>query len=328
MAIKNNIKPEHLGDSFGKVYETIFEKRKLYDKKDPRNYIFKIVLNTTFGLSNEMNGYLYDPKYTYATTINGQLSLLMLVEALYLAIPNIKFIQMNTDGITFRYKKEFKNVVNRIRKWWEIVTKLQLEEAVYEKMIISDVNNYIAIKDGYTIKYNNASDEDKKKLDKDYIKQKGKYAIEIPFHKNPSRLVVSKALSKYFINNISPETFIKSDEVNIFDFCIGVKGKSNFKINLVQNYGLSELVTEQQKVCRFIVSTKNDMSGLLYKDFKDLRKANRTAIVKGKEVTPLDYINPERHNVDLYPIDFQYYISETEKIINEIEPKVIQTELF
>lgn len=53
IGIKNNIAPEHLSKTletgktvFGEIYEGIFEKRKQYEKKDPRNYACKIILNS------------------------------------------------------------------------------------------------------------------------------------------------------------------------------------------------------------------------------------------------------------------------------------------
>lgn len=32
-----------------KVYNNIFQERKKIPKKDPRNYVFKIILNSTYG---------------------------------------------------------------------------------------------------------------------------------------------------------------------------------------------------------------------------------------------------------------------------------------
>lgn len=46
LAIKNNLRPQHLGSAFNTVYPKMYERRIQYDKKDPRNYIFKIILNS------------------------------------------------------------------------------------------------------------------------------------------------------------------------------------------------------------------------------------------------------------------------------------------
>lgn len=53
LAIVNNFRPEHLGDSFSKVYKNIYEQRKKYKKGTPENMSYKIILNgkvNTFGI--------------------------------------------------------------------------------------------------------------------------------------------------------------------------------------------------------------------------------------------------------------------------------------
>lgn len=307
IAIKNNLKPAHLGDTFSKIYNEIFIERTKYEKKDPRNYILKIILNSAYGLSSEINSYFYDKQFTYGITVNGQLSLLMLVEALYKSVPGLQVLQKNTDGVTFIYDKQYSDMVDKIRKWWEKTTKLALEEAHYSKMVIMDVNNYMAIyTDGKT-------------------KKKGLFETEKAYHKNPSSLIVSKALEQFYLNETPIEQFISSDERDIFDFCNGVKKKSNFKLNLVRNYNHAELVEEQQKVCRFIITKQTDNSGLLVKDFADGR---RIAAQAGVQVIPLNSIPAEYQKANLYPLDINFYTRATNKIINLIEPEATQQILF
>lgn len=116
LAIENNLKPEHLGNTFNKIYKSVYEERKKYDKNEPENYVYKIILNSLFGLSKEINSYIYDPKLTYGITVNGQLSLLMFYENIYQTLKYFKPIQCNTDGITIIIKKKnmtrLKTVVN------------------------------------------------------------------------------------------------------------------------------------------------------------------------------------------------------------------------
>lgn len=322
LAIKNECRPEHLGKAYNVVYPMMYEERIKYDKKDPRNYIFKIILNSAYGLSKEINGYLYDPKYTYTITINGQLSLLMLAEALSMSVPDIQFIQMNTDGLTYKYNKKYTDKVRKICEWWEKTTKINLEYAYYEKMVIMDVNNYMAIKEGF-IKNLQSGEVEYSKLCKDYVKKKGLFEIDMPYHKNPSNLIVPKALEQYFTIGTDYNTYIENPNNSIFDYCAGVKGKSNFKLNLHQQYNFTNLVTEQQKVCRFFVSKQNDSAGLLYKDFKDGRSI---AVVAQTIVQPLDEV--KKDTVGEYSVDIDWYKKETKKIIDIIEPKAVQAELF
>lgn len=308
LSIVNGIKPKHLGDSFLTVYKDIYEQRKVIPKKDPINYIFKIILNSAYGLSSEINSFFYDKKFTYTITINGQLSLLMLAEALTIGVPGIKILQMNTDGLTYVYKKKYEEKVQKICAWWEKLTKLELEHAFYSKMIIRDVNNYIAVDT------------------KGNIKKKGLFETELFYHKNHSNLVIPKALEAYFLHGIPVETFITNFD-NIFDFCAGVKKKANFELNLFKQLNGVELVEPQQKVLRFIVSKPDEYTGKLYKQFNDGRKTDKVGIVASHLVKPLNKINTEHLDPKLYNIDYSFYITECKKIIDVITPKVTQAVL-
>lgn len=305
LSMVNDLKPEHLGQAFLVVYPMMFAERKKYDKKDPRNYIFKIILNSAYGLSKEVNSYLYDPKFTYGITINGQLSLLMLAEALLMSIPNIRFIQMNTDGLTYVYKKQYTERVRKICSWWERTTKINLEYAYYTKMVIADVNNYMAVDT------------------KGNVKKKGLFEIDMFLHKNPSHLIIPKALEQYFINGTPVVDYITAAGNSVYDYCAGFKGKSDFKINLLKNYSGIELTEQQQKVTRFIVSKTTDASGLLVKDYHDGR---RISILANKQVIPLNTI--VETDASKYPLDYAWYCREAQKIVDQIQPPVTQQTLF
>lgn len=309
LAIVNNIKPQHLGESFSKIYQRIFEDRKKIPKKDPVNYVYKILLNSTYGLSNEKNSYFYDPIYTFSITVNGQLSLLMLIEMLIEKVPSLQLLQANTDGTTIKYKKEDLNKLRDACKEWEGITKLKLEESAYNKMVIKDVNNYIAI------------DNDKK-----VKKRKGgafAYSLkpednELEYHKNTSFLIVQKALEQYFINNIDYRIFIREHN-EIYDFLGAVKKTSAFDLIWHIYKDDKYLQIPQQKVTRFYVSK----DGKLVKHFHDGR---RVGVLTDWQVTPLNII--EKENAEEYDIDYTFYIKEAEKIISWVEGNKKQLKLF
>lgn len=139
LAIKNGLRPQHLGESFNKIYNDIFTQRISIPKTDPINYVFKIILNSSYGLSKEVNSYLYDPLFTFSITINGQLLILMLAEELFLNVPNVVFYQLNTDGITIGYDNKYKDVVDKCLNNFKKLTSLDLEDVYYSSMIIRDV---------------------------------------------------------------------------------------------------------------------------------------------------------------------------------------------
>jgi hypothetical protein len=54
--------------------------------------------------------------------------------------------------LTIRYPRRATTEVQSVMDWWQNKTKLKLEKAVYQRMIIRDVNNYIAIYDDGSLK--------------------------------------------------------------------------------------------------------------------------------------------------------------------------------
>jgi hypothetical protein len=144
LSFKNNVYPEHLSPKFCEIYQDVYNQRKTHAKGSPENAMMKLALNGVYGDSNSVYSPFYDPKYTMTITINGQLILCMLAEQL-LKIPNLTTIQINTDGITVRYPRKYKQQLELVWKWIEQLTGVELEGVTYSKMAIADVNNYIAV---------------------------------------------------------------------------------------------------------------------------------------------------------------------------------------
>lgn len=213
LAIKNKLHPAHLGEEFCDAYEGVYHTRKTYPKSAPENGAFKLALNGAYGGSNNEYSPFYDPQYTMATTINGQLLLCMLVEQM-IKIPGLRMIQANTDGITYYCPVEYLEHQRAICRWWEQRTKLELEEALYSHMFVRDVNNYMAV-------YDNGK-----------IKRIGAYAYEradenpatreVPYHKDPSALIVPKAAEAALVHGKDIETFIREHK-DQFDFMLRAK---------------------------------------------------------------------------------------------------------
>lgn len=234
LAIKNRVYPEHLGVEFCDIYEYLYNLRKSYDKKSAENAMLKLALNGTYGKSNDQYSPFYDPKFTMMITINGQLSLCMIVEQL-LKLDDMEIIQCNTDGLTFKRKRSDEEQVVDIVKWWEGVTKLELERCDYDKMVIRDVNSYIAVKlDGS-------------------LKSKGAYEWkDLPNHKNQSALVVRMAAEKYLSEGLDPEEFIRGHK-DPFDFMLRTKVPRSSRLVLVDNNGVDH---QTQNICRYYISDK------------------------------------------------------------------------
>ncbi len=82
ISIVNQLYPEHLTDAFVPIYEGIFHERARHAKGTMENAALKLALNGSYGKSNSKYSPLFDPQFTMAITINGQLQLCMLSERL------------------------------------------------------------------------------------------------------------------------------------------------------------------------------------------------------------------------------------------------------
>ena len=213
LAIKNHLYPAHLGEPFCQAYLDIYETRRSYPKSAPENGAFKLAMNGAFGGSNSKYSPFYDPAYTMAITINGQMLLCMLVEQL-IKTPGLKMIQANTDGVTYLCPREYLEHTRAVCSWWEQLTKLELEEALYSRMFIRDVNNYIAEYEGGELKRIGAYA---------YTKVTDQPATrELTWSKNWSSPVVAKAAEAALVRGENIGWFIEK-YADINDFMLVVK---------------------------------------------------------------------------------------------------------
>lgn len=143
IAIKNRLYIEHLGEAFIELYDKEIVQERLKAKAAGLMGIsdaLKLSANSVYGKSNDKYSFLYDPKYTMATTINGQLLLTMLSERLVDQLNDTTVLQINTDGVTLKIPIDQEQLYYDICKQWEKDTNLTLEYVNYSKMIIRDVD--------------------------------------------------------------------------------------------------------------------------------------------------------------------------------------------
>lgn len=334
LAIKNRWSPAHIPNHiFCDLYEWFYTERKKIPKKDPKNYVYKIVLNSTYGLSKEQHNFLYDPLLTMQIVINGQLSLTMLLEMICEKIPEAKPLIQNTDGLETLVPRNKLELYYKICKDWEQITQLQLEHDLYEKIMLRDVNNYIALtttKEVDKETYDDIKSENPHYVFKEennryyYASTKCKGAFEfhdLALHKNKSYLIIRKAIYNYFIHGKDPETYIKSEQ-NIFDFCAGKKIKGSWEF--VEHYVNDGAVKQHklQKTIRYYISKKG--SKVIKRNYIDTREQQLEA---GKWLQKL-FINYEKKNFEEYDIDYSYYMRVVRKEIENIEKRNKQLKLL
>tara|TARA_R110001599_G_scaffold3153_9_gene17754 strand:+ start:4573 stop:6459 length:1887 start_codon:yes stop_codon:yes gene_type:complete len=295
LAIMNKIAPAHLDKkAFCELYEWFFTERKKIPKSNPMNYVYKIILNSTYGLSNDKNSFLYDPQFTMFITVNGQLTLMMLYEMIMKAIPEAIPLLQNTDGVETIIPRSAKEKYFEVCKEWERITNLNLEHDTYKKIVLADVNNYIAV-----------DNSGKSKC-------KGRFEFNnLALHKNKSKLIIPKAIYSYFVDNILPQDTIKENK-NILDYCIGGKSKGNWQQvarSIKDNEGHEENL---QKINRYFISNKgvkiikvnkNDKREIQLESGRWMQTIFNDSIVKEWED---------------YDINEKYYLDAIEKEIDNI----------
>lgn len=288
LAIQNEWSPAHIPKKvFCSKYKWFFTERKKIPKSDPKNYVYKIILNSTYGLSNDKNSFLYDPMFTMSITINGQLSLLMLYEMLILAIPEAVPLMLNTDGLEMKIPENKKDVYLKVCAEWEQKTRLVLEHAEYEKLYLADVNNYIAV----------FKDKNKKP------KCKGRFEFEgLALHKNKSFLIIPKAIYAFLIHNIPPEETLRTNR-NIFDYCAGIKVKSDWAVFETCVVDGEVQYTKQQHTIRYFVSKRG------CKLVKKHRSDNREIQIESGKWLQTVFNKVEEKEWSNYQIDEKYYLN-------------------
>jgi hypothetical protein len=221
----------------------------------------------------------------------------MLYEMLSDAIPGSIPLMQNTDGLEMMIPVEYKDKYMEVCAEWEKITMLQLEHDQYKKLVLADVNNYIAI-------HTNGK-----------TKCKGRFEFEgLALHKNKSHLVIRKALYDYFVNDVPPERHLAENK-NIFDYCAGVKIKGDWKFQqtCLKNGQISH--EELQKTIRYFISHTG------CKIIKVNKSDGRQIQLEAGSWLQQIYNKAEPRKWEDYEIDEKYYLDYIYKEIANIVPQ-------
>jgi hypothetical protein len=299
--INNGRYPAHLGKEFLRGYKHMFEKRlelKPQAKKDKKIAgivgALKLAVNSVYGKSSDMQSWIYDRQLTMFTTITGELSLMMLIEAY--EMQGLHVISANTDGVTIMIHKDDVQKMHDINKWWMDLTQYELERTDYSKIIFSTVNDYLAIKtDGE-------------------IKKKGDFLTDFELHKNKSGRVVSIALEHYYVNNVPVETTIKNHS-NIFDFAIRQKASKNFHYE--GHNKTSGHKNVYNKLIRYYVSNTGEKLLKIKNEDCETNAAAVSQVEAGEWMcTVCNHLTKDH---DMSNINYDYYIEKANRIVSKIQ---------
>lgn len=265
-------------DLYKNLYNTRMEYKK---KKDNKQQIYKILLNSTFGaLKSEFND-LFDPVMSNNICVNGQLILTDLIMSLR---GYAELIQSNTDGILIKYKEKDLEKIKEICKEWELNYGLKLDYEYVEKIVQRDVNNYIL------------RTEDGK------IKGKGLFANHNggSFEKN-NLTIIDIALKEYYINNKNVRDTITNfiENGNTMPFQQIAKMGNTF--DTMEHNG-----QEVQKVNRIFATWNNSYGAINKVKNKDgVKKYTKIANSSDKVYINNDTID----KTDTKLIDINYYVN-------------------
>ncbi len=293
IAIEHNHYPAHLGPAFVQVYRSLREERLRHKKGTVENAALKLALNGVYGASNDKFSCFYDPLFTMKITIGGQLMLAMLAERL-LAVPGLSLIQANTDGITMRLPRTARFLVDAVCQRWEWDTRLSLESVEYAKMVIADVNSYLAVKlDGS-------------------VKRKGRYEYDVDWHQDASALVVQKVAEKVLVEGAPIRETLRAWP-DIMDFMLRIKANRG-TVLAVQTHPIDDPTPLPDRTQRYYIS-EGGVS--LVKIMPPLAKRpgvyRHIAVQSGWKVTLCNDIMRATE-----PVNIEWYANEVEKLVQGV----------
>lgn len=186
---------------FTEIYNKRVELKKAGKKQEQAPY--KIILNSTFGITNQVYSKAYDPQRNHDVCINGQLMLLMLLEMLE---GTCDLIQSNTDGIIVDCTGRDQEKVKQICHQWEQETKMGLSFEEVSEIWQKDVNNYL-------IRFDNGKEEAKGAYVKFNSELDNDQSIVNEAVREGLRKMSWEAINDYIESHNKPEDLVKFQKI-------------------------------------------------------------------------------------------------------------------
>lgn len=295
LIIEYGFYPPHLGKEFLEVYKGIKDERieAKHNGNKLKNLTLKLSINGLSGNLQSEFSWCYSPKTVMRIRINGQLLLLMLAEKL-ISI-GCQIIQANTDGLFVLRKKKDEQKFKAVCKWWENLTRLELEEDRFERFYQFAINDYLGVIEGY-------KDSKNPKL----LKKKGLFIDSVTLGKGMQPMIIPKAINANLADNIPVEETIRNCK-DINEFITYQKVDKKFTVQYMNKF-----ITH---INRYYVSTNG---GYLYKcEVEDGKIIKFTNMLTASGVTLCNDITAIKE----FPrnINYKYYIKEANKILAKLK---------
>ena len=294
LIIQYGFVPPHLNkEVFTGIYSKVYVDR-IADKKAGRKLdseTKKLILNSVTGNYQNEHSWLYSPFAVMQIRMNGQLLLLMLSERLLELGATIH--QVNTDGVLYSLKKAKLNELNKVIEEFQKLSRLNFETEEFTGFYQLAVNDYFGFQPNGE------------------IKEKGSFITKVRRGKGLIPTIIPKAVIKYFREGIKPDKYIKSC-TDIKEFLMSEKTGKQWKVEYNNE--------PQQRTNRFYASTDGYF---LYKWKIENGEKKYQNMLTASGVTLLNNFDDLKENPK---INYQYYITEANKIIAQFKNK--QLSLF
>ena len=291
LIIEYGFYPPHLGKEFLEVYKGIKDERieAKHNGNKLKNLTLKLSINGLSGNLQSEFSWCYSPKTVMRIRINGQLLLLMLAEKL-ISI-GCQIIQANTDGLFVLRKKKDEQKFKDVCKWWENLTKLELEEDRFERFYQFAINDYLGVIEGY-------KDSKNPKL----LKKKGLFIDSVTLGKGMQPMIIPKAINANLADNIPVEETIRNCK-DINEFITYQKVDKKFAVQYMNKF-----ITH---INRYYVSTNG---GYLYKCEVEGNK-----IVKFANMLTASGVTLCNDITAIKAVSYTHYIKEANKILAKLK---------
>lgn len=258
-------------------------------QKNPKQLIYKILINATFGAMKSEYNDLFDPKQANNICINGQIILTQLVLEL---APYCQLIQSNTDGIVVKYNEADYDTIVELVKDFGKRFNLTFDIDKIIKIAQRDVNNY-------AIQFENGK-----------IEAKGRFGkFEGGNFMQNSLSIIDRALVNYYIyDKPVHQTVIEAYKDNdLTPFQIVCKMGSTYDA-MYYEYGEEgdTRYIETQKVNRVFATNDKKYWGIFKRKGDSYQKIANTSdhnIIHNEDISTFDKSK----------LDLNYYIALCEK---------------
>jgi hypothetical protein len=275
-----------------------------------KDTFLKLMLNGLTGIVDQEVSWMYSPEHMNALRVFGECIQLRVLEEL--SSVGIQVISNNTDGTTSIVPKSKLKLYYEINNRIADEFKIGWEYCGIDKIVYSNVNNYIAfISKEYMVDENN---EEVNVKSKPKIKKKGwiyKYGNDIPLGDSVNEQVVPKALELFWRDGIPVAESISNPEkygFHIYDYC-----KSN---RIDKSFEVYHNGKKVQNLNRYYFQKKGHYLLKKKKNPKDGKKSNFEHVNVGEGVRLFN--NYEELSFKEYDVNYTHYIEKAYTIITEI----------